>query len=475
MSRIFISFFNAVQHPDDPHAMPCFYESFIKELAERGNELLVMHHHVFSQDFGPLPESIKAKITEFSPDFAVIFNNAFYDLSEHFDFPVYIYEVDSVLYYSNKDVLLAKKDRFRYIVPQISSIDTVHDLLGVDRRHILHVPFFSSVRREDVPKTMNISFIGTRFTPCGGDGRVVWNRFMSSSPSAAEVKSFRRALDEVRHNPYIPQQKLREKFCGEGPDTEAFLNRDEMVSALSGSIRILTLSAVSDLGLVIFGTESWATENCADPNIPLSYNNRAVYSLKHNQDVYNASRLAINVNHVQATSGFSWRVCDILASDACLVSEYKPDFERCFPGVPIPLFTSRYEARELCRKLLDNENMRRDIVARCNEVIDAKFRFANLVPQLEDFLGFSLCGHGRKAAPVSMEAVSEENVSGPAVLSGKLPCAGGDKSILRDVRKRYKLFFYLMLLLFSQIPGAGMFLPAETRARLLRKINKYWR
>ena len=128
MSRIFISFFNAVQHPDDPHAMPCFYESFIKELAERGNELLVMHHHVFSQDFGPLPESIKAKITEFSPDFAVIFNNAFYDLSEHFDFPVYIYEVDSVLYYSNKDVLLAKKDRFRYIVPQTARlVRLIHD------------------------------------------------------------------------------------------------------------------------------------------------------------------------------------------------------------------------------------------------------------------------------------------------------------------------------------------------------------
>ena len=226
------------------------------------------------------------------------------------------------------------------------------------------------------------------------------------------------------------------------------------MNVLSGSIRRLTLSEISDLGLVIFGPRSWVTESCVDPYIPLSYNSRAVYSLKHNQDVYNASRLAININHIQALTGFSWRVCDVMASNACLVSEYCPDFEHLFPGVSIPLFSSRYEARELCRKLLDNENMRRDIVAQCNEIIDAKYRFENLVPPLEDFFQVSL--REEKCGSVHVE-----------VIMGKGETSG--------FRKRYKLFFYLSLLMAAQIPGLDLFLSAGSREKLLRKVNKYWR
>ena len=467
MPKIFISFFNAVHNPADPQAMPCFYESFIKELAERGNELLIMHHYIFARDFGPLPENVRRHIADFSPDLAIIFNNAFYDLSEYFDFPIYVYEVDSVLYYSNKDVLKSKKDRFRYIVPQRTSVESIRQHLGVDKAQILYTPFFTSVRRENIPKTMNISFIGTRFVPYGHDGKTAWNRFMCTGPSSVAVECFKQALETVRRTPYIPQQKLMEQFQSEEFDAAYFLNRDEMVDSLSGSIRILTLSEVADLGLVIFGTKSWVTENCADPHIPLAYDSRAVYSLKHNQDVYNASRLAINVNHVQATTGFSWRVCDIMASDACLVSEYKPDFERCFPGVPIPLFTNRYEARELCRKLLDNKNMRRDIIARCNEIIDAKFRFENLVPLLEDFFKVSL-REEKSSIPARIENVSDlpMNSVNHVVVDMEAPL---------DFRKRYKLFCYLALLLAAQIPVIGLCFSAERRKKLLKKVNKYWR
>ena len=404
MSKIFISFFNAVYDPANPQAMPCFYESFIKELAERGNELLVMHHSLFGHDFGPLPRKIQQEIDAFAPDVALIFNNAFYDLSEHFEFPIYIYEVDSVLHYSNKDVLKKKKDRFLYIVPQVSSIAAVQQYLGVSKKQICYVPFFTSVRKEPLPKTINISFIGTRFLPYGEDGKTAWNRFMHSAPSASAVSLFKQALEAVRQNPYISQRELLDRFQSPELDAARFLNRSELVDALSGSIRILTLSEVSDLGLVIYGTKSWYMENCTDPYIPLGYDSRTVFSLKHNQDVYNTSRLAINVNHLQAKTGFSWRVCDIMASDACLVSEYRPDFERCFPGVPVPLFTSRYEARTLCQKLLGDEAMRQDIVAQCNDVIDRQYRFENLVPVLEDFLKVPL--HAGTQGTIRMEMLN---------------------------------------------------------------------
>lgn len=468
MPKIFISFFNAVYDPAAPHAMPCFYESFIKELADRGNTLLVLHHRRFSQNFGRLPQVLKNKIAEFSPDFAIIFNNAFYDLSEDFDFPIYIYEVDSVIYYSNIDILKKKKERFKYIVPQISSIDAIHDYIGVDKKNILHVPFFSSVRREDLPKTMNISFIGTRFVPCGSDGKTAWNRFMYSKPSSDAIKTFKKALKTVQLHPYITQQELVSKFQSGDFDASNFLNTDELISTISGSIRILTLSEISDLGLTIFGPESWYKENSIDCNIPLSYNRRVVYSLKHNQDIYNSSRLAINVNHVQAMTGFSWRVCDIMASDACLVSEYKPDFERYFPNVPIPLFTSRYEARSLCLKLLNNENMRRDIVEKCNEAIDKQFRFENMLPVLEDFLGISLKESNGSEGERTIEALETST-------DRTFPRGTSSAAQKWELKKRGKLFFYLTVLILAQIPGFDLLLSESRRNKLLKKINKYWR
>ena len=94
MARILISFFNGLYRDDASSVMPCFYESFIKELSALGNELLVIHHPYFGRNFERVKPELRDKIRKFDPDFALIFNNAFFDLSEDFDFPIYVYEVE---------------------------------------------------------------------------------------------------------------------------------------------------------------------------------------------------------------------------------------------------------------------------------------------------------------------------------------------------------------------------------------------
>lgn len=481
MAKIFIAFFNGLQKMDAPDVMPCFYECFIKELACRGNTLLIEHHRHFGGRFGSVPQDIKTKIARFAPDFAIIFNNAFYDLSECFDFPIYIYEVDSIEYYSNVDILKKKKDRFHYIVPQSASIDIIHDAIGVSKKNILYLPLFTSVQREVLPKTMNISFIGTRFLTNGWDGVSTWSRFMATHPSPGAIEAYRAALNILADDPFIDERTLYQKIDVTGIDVKKYLNKKEHIAVLSGSKRVLALSAVSDLGLTIFGTPSWASENCVDPNIPLAFDFSPVYSLKHNQDIYNASRLAININHVQAKSGFSWRVCDIMASDACLVSEYRPDFDRHFAGVPIPLFHDRFEARAMCKKLLESENMRQDIVGRCNEVIDRKFRFENLLPQLEHFVGMSLRTEVADAEHSLIEAFSDPLLApppaSPASGNGAKQEPGKRRGLLAalKLKKRWKLFWYLLLLAAAQVPVVDLALPSKRRDALYRKIQKYWR
>ena len=122
--------------------------------------------------------------------------------------------------------------------------------------------------------------------------------------------------------------------------------------------------------------------------------------MRDNQDVYNSSKLCININHIQATSGFSWRVCDVMASNGCLVSEDNPGIHRLFPDIPIPVFSNKYEAREQCIRLLKNENLRREIVLQCQAAIEQGYRFKHILPQLENFLNIPLQASA-EGAPVS--------------------------------------------------------------------------
>jgi len=152
MAKVLLAFFNGIMNGDIPHAMPCFYEAFIHGLREYGNDLLVYHHNCFNTSFSALPKYIKNEIDTFRPDCAILFNNSFYDLSTYYDFPILIYEVDSILYYSNKDILRSSPNRFHYIVTQKTSIDNIKKFLRVQDKYIGYLPFFTAIRNEHLEK-----------------------------------------------------------------------------------------------------------------------------------------------------------------------------------------------------------------------------------------------------------------------------------------------------------------------------------
>ena len=127
------------------------------------------------------------------------------------------------------------------------------------------------------------------------------------------------------------------------------------------------------------------------PEVFLCYNNKQVYSLKDNEEFYNSAKISLNTKSIQATNGFSFRVCDILASNACLVTEKCDDLNILFPKVGIPTFTSPAEAREQCKRLLENENLRIEIVNAAHETIDKNFRFKQVLDNLEDIT--NMCMH----------------------------------------------------------------------------------
>ena len=388
MTRIFVSFFSGVNDPLNKAAIPCFYESFLNGLKKTGCEVLAYVTKAFAADYKKIPDELLCKIKKFDPELIILFNNAFYDISNKFECPILIYEVDSPLYYSNKEAIKQKPDRYKFAVCQEESAKILNNEFKVNQKNILQASFFSEVINEKLDYKRNICFIGTKFA--SSKNKTPYVKFLEKNPNIEEKKEFINLLDKIKNNPFA------DDIAFNSSKIEEIFNKNELIFYLSDFYRTKTLSNISDLGLEIFGTKSWSEDYFNEPYLILNFNPTPVYSLKHNQDIYNSSKIGININHLQAKQGFSWRVCDIMASNSCLVSEYKPNLDKYFSELKIPSFTNPYEAREVVKRLLNNENLRQDIVFASNEIIDKKFRFKNIKEQLECAFNIKLSGNSSK-------------------------------------------------------------------------------
>lgn len=379
--------------------IPCFYETFIKALQREGNSIFVHVSRQWRADYLTMPPDLKARLDAFKPDLFILFNNTFYDVTPYYDCPVVVYEVDSPLYYSNKQALINNVSRYKFVVCQDEAIAMLKEQFGVQESQVIQIPFFSEIQAEDKEIDSNIVFIGTHFTVPGTPS--IFNKFHQNNFS-----------DEDRRLMLVLMRKFMENQC---PSTEQlvsscenipkhllpYVRSEEWLMMFSAYNRVRTISAVAELGLTIYGTSSWVKDTYREPWIIMSYNPKQVYSLKHNQDLYNSAKIGININHLQARSGFSWRVCDIMASNACLVSEYKPNISKYFGDVKIPTFSNPHEAYHICKQLLADEERRRDIVLASQQVIREKYRFRGVLDSFEQFIGMKL--RGEATAPTYEE------------------------------------------------------------------------
>lgn len=393
MAKVLVAFYNGIDS-NDINAIPCFYESFIEGLRKAGNDVLV-----FTQPFFGLAEydnidecpDVKRNIIDFNPELCIVFNYAFCDISDIVDCPIVVYEVDSPIYYGNKSVLRRKKDRFIYFVPASDSINKIKGLFGVDESKIFIVSHFTEIRanQEYECDQANISFIGTNFY----QEKNWYKDFLSVEPNE-ELYIYHKAYYEwLRKNPTADINTFWNAI--DGTLFSGFKNvfsQSEVMHTLSAEKRLQVLSAIEPLGLRIYGTKNWREQYYCNTALNMAYDPTTIYSRKHNQDVYNSSKIGISVSHVQAQDGFPWRIMDIMASNACIVSDYHSGYEREFPEVVriMPIYENQGEAYVWCKKLLEDEPLRKDTVERCQSVIDERFRFIHCLKRMEDALGMTL-------------------------------------------------------------------------------------
>ena len=159
-----------------------------------------------------------------------------------------------------------------------------------------------------------------------------------------------------------------------------------------------------------------------------------IVTLSDAERIYNSSKISLNLPHSHASNGMSWRVPDILASNACLLSNYVPDLKKLMSGyIDIPMYRSSLEAKELAVKLLKDEIWRNDIVCASQIMIEDKCRFEKKLLEIEKETNIILEDKRKKG---SVKTINKDII----YLNNKFNNNSNKNNIKNTERFYYKLF-----------------------------------
>lgn len=390
MARILISHFSPVVD-GARHTSVCFFDALAKGFNDCGHEVMqlistrflntawngsnALHEHVDGL-------RLAADIQAFKPDLCVFANNSVPDLVYQVtDCPVLLLLSDTVNFFNDKDKIRARAygDRLYFYAPFARDLREIEQLFGKEAGKVINLLPATGVEAERVPIEHQISFIGSNFQNGKGLGELFLH-FPDRSRLKEIVDTLRRDTSSLDFLTSTEKQLIEQHF----PLTHfpfIFSARD----------RLLILALLAEEGLSLFGSSNWHETAAHFPDVAAAHDPRKVYSLQHNQDIYNASKVCLSVAHSQAEDGFPWRIMDIMASNGCLLSDYKPGLAQFTKGyVDIPMYQSPADAQMLARKLLRDEVWRRELVDGAQRCIADKGRWAHRFRDMQDQLGVPL-------------------------------------------------------------------------------------
>ena len=438
MARIVVAWHNQLLFAN-PSARACFLDAFLDGLKMAGNDILLFEKSYFMKTVQEaIPQQYLEKIQSFNPDLFIFFNNQFWDISKLFDVPIIIYDVDSPNVFCNLEELQRNKSRYKYIVNQSDGQDIIHSRIGCDLKDIIYIPPYTNIQSVNCKQDINISFCGSPWMFNDFDDFMLWaDKDASFNDKKMAIKVFQEFVKNPQKN---LEQIYSELNLQPEKDMLIFKNIQIVAARIAGARRLRYLSEIYDLGLEVHGY-LWNQPMLKPfPEVMLTYSKRPVYNTETTQELYNRSKIGFNTKHLQAKSGFSWRVCDILASNACLVTESSSDLKLL--GFNVPEFSNTTEARELCQKILKEDNLRRDIVLHSQSIINKYHRFDKVLPLIEDFLNIKL--HTNRAGTVEQIILYPKNSLFPSYTTGEF------KNITQKICYKLAKYFYKRFEKFSE-------------------------
>lgn len=458
MARILIIFYQPIIDVKDAYGLICFYESFAKELSQNSNEVKCLNTHFLKQyteneitllDCEEKEKFIK-QIQNFNPDLIFSFNNQITkEIIKITSCPICVFDADGIDFFAGKNFIKKYKDRYFMCSFYKGWEEDKYQKLGFEKHKVMFLHSATSLKNEKLEKISNVSFIGTKFSSIS----------KTTQYKILEDKSIYEDLREYYKDSYASGDKFFKKY------KQLFkLKKIDLYPLMDP--RLYILQSVWDLGLDIYGL-FWDALPAELFNLSLCcHNNEPKYTIKHNQDVYNSSKINISISHPQCKGyNFPWRVYDIMASDGLLISSYSKLLEEYTKGfVKIPMYKSPYEARELCKYALENPSYCKDIIAASNQFIEKYGRWESNLKIIQDNLKINLLNISnlKKGSYMVIKFSNDLNFK-----------TSGNKK--RDIKSRYKIFGYSFLLLLAQIPIIDLLINKNNRNKIINKINKYWR
>ena len=395
MARILISCYSPLTENDAP-IFVCMYEGFFKALADAGNDVMVINsafliikawnstnqllHHIDAK-------KLVAAVRDFDPELTFAFNHSIPDpVIDALDCPIVLWDSDSIQFFNDKERIKKTFSRYHFFCFAKSGMENIL-AFGAPRDRVYFMPSATAIKAEPVRQDKNISFIGTMF-----QNHIEVKSFLQNYPDRAErdalIKLVKQGYDHL-HDDFIVQRKEL---------IETYLEISVLFSMYSPQRRIETLNVLSDLGLTLYGMNDWYDASKFFPDISAAYVPQRVYSLQHNQDIYNSSQLCLNISHAQVVDGYAWRVLDVMASNGCLFSDYSPGIASLLKDyIDLPMYRTPGEARDLAKKLLADEPYRRAIVEASQACIEERGRWHHRFAEMESILGLKLL-HDKKGS-----------------------------------------------------------------------------
>lgn len=477
MAKILISYFSELGE--------AMYDAISSVLLENGNDVYrfnINTHGVKFDTWGGnsflKDKEILEDISKFNPELILNFNhslpvNVYSCLNT--ECAVCILDADNPETFWNKDLLSKNKDNYIYLGLQSYSKVMYESFLCVNLKeggNYLYFPPATIVKNKKLEQDKNITFIGSNFYPLEVPHV---DEFYSkeSLELYKEIKkdyfysiSNQRLIDNNINLPDWVSEKVRHYYVGQE--------------------RLKYLQCLTDLGLTLYGVPQWNRVAYYDFDIACCFDPTPQFTIQDNQWVYNTSKISVNISHPQAKSSFSWRVMDIMASNACLLMENKSDWRDLFQKfiskevLDAIIYQDRYDMREKAIALLENEELRKRCVQELNYAIEKAGRWEHRFLSLEKLIGLSIfnCKNERGDYTYIKRAALKES---PKNVSNSVESINPSSEKTVDafnnhtsLRSRYKIFYHSLVIALSQLPCFNRVINKRIREKSLRSIGKYW-
>lgn len=379
-------------HPIGPDP---FVEGLSNALARMGNNVELIVVNELSQ------VEINKEVVSYDPDLIISFNGAGIskEILKRTICPVAIELCDSIYYLLNVNLIEKELDRFYFISGAKEYIEKINDFFpDVSNNHVAYLGHVTDVRKKDIEQDIPISFVGS-LGNFDKSFEHYWCHTGIDFSSKEEIDTLMKTKELFQNQAKAFFSNPLDASILDTPALPDFFQKTKggdyaraLVILRTCNLRYAVLDKLTDLGLKIYSVP-FGMPNVIRYNFKMfeCFDFTPSVTLADSETTFSRSRISLNLPHGQTLRSFSWRVPDILASNACLLSNYVVELKELMTGyIDMPMYESPAEARELAQKLLKDDVWCKEIVLASQQMIEDKCRFEHRLRKVAEKTGLKL-------------------------------------------------------------------------------------